>query len=585
MTLDFWLVARLAKDLDAYVSGARIQSLTASGSEVIFFCYRRGTHVALHVRVDSNAPLVAAYECTEPQKESGTGGWVSSVAALLRGATIDAIHAVPNDRVLFVDVSSRSAFGVPSRSRIVIELQPRKANALVLREGDDGQWVIVAAAKQFEGGDDTRYVRIGGSYELPPVRRPLLDRAQFLLAARETDTDDADRLAKLLGSLDSACTPPLAREVVYRATVDVRSTADTRSTATGRALLDTWIAVHNEVENALEASGEVFVVRKGGKPTLCHLIPLSWVAGTRESSTTSATAPSVNEVCVEVLRSGPQPTRTAHGPDKLRKKLTTLIGRGREETSRLETARNRAADADHLREAGDTIYAHLTEIASGANRFETEDGRSVALDPLLSAKENAAEYFRQYKKARSGLPRIEARLRSLRFNREFWEQLLWELERAETQTGVEREVVLAEIADALGFKEQRTRTRRPRSQDRRVTLSGDAVALVGRSPKENERLTFSVAGPSDYWFHARGIPGAHVIVKTNGAEISARQIEEAASLAAGHSRAADSAQVEVDYTQRKHVRRHSSGRAGLVWYTDFQTVRVRPAVDLKSPPA
>jgi len=568
MTLDFWLVARLAKDLDAYVSGARIQSLTASGSEVIFFCYRRGTHMALHVRVDSNAPLVAAYECTEPQKESGTGGWVSSVAALLRGATIDAIHAVPNDRVLFVDVSSRSAFGVPSRSRIVIELQPRKANALVLREGDDGQWVIVAAAKQFEGGDETRGVRTGGSYELPPVRRPLLDRAQFLVAARETNADDVDRLAKLLGGLDPACTPPLAREVVFRATKPV----------SGRVLLDTWVAVHHEVENALEASVHVFVVRKGGKPTLCHLIPLSWARnGAGETAPVSATtAPSVNEVCVEMLRSRSQPTRGAHGPDKLRKKLTTLIARGQDESSRLEAARNRGADAGHLRDAGDTIYAHLTEIAAGANRFETEDGRSVALDPLLTAKENAAEYFRQYKKARSGLPRIEARLRTLRFNREYWEQLLWELERAETETGAEREALLAEIADAIGFKGQRTRTRRQRSQERRFALSGDAVALVGRSPKENERLTFSVASPSDYWFHARGIPGAHVIVKTNGAEMSPQQIEEAAALAAGHSRAADSSHVEVDYTQRKHVRRHSSGRAGLVWYTDFQTVRVRP---------
>ena len=571
MTLDLWLVARLAKDLDAFVSGARIQSLKASGSEVIFYCYRRGTHIAVHVSVDSNAPLVAAYECSEPQKESGTTGWVTSVAALLRGATIDAIHAVPNDRVLFVDVSSRSAFGVPSRSRIVIELQPRKANALILREGDEGHWLIVAAAKQFEGGEDARGVRTGVSYELPPVRTPLLDRAQFLLAARETNVDDVDRVAKLLGALDPACTPPLAREVVYR------TTADVKPAVSGRTLLDTWLAVRNEVENALEASKEVFVVRKNGKPTLCHLIPLSWaLAGVGESPVSATTAQSVNEVCVETLRSLAQPTRSAHGPDKLRKKLTTLIARGHDESARLEAARSRGADAGHLREAGDSIYAHLTEIPTGAHRFEAEDGRSIALDPLLTAKENAAEYFRQYKKARSGLPRIEARLRTLRFNREYWEQLLWELERAEAQTGVERDAVLAEIADALGFKGQRTRTRRPRSQERRVALGGDAVALVGRSPKENERLTFSVAGPNDYWFHARGIPGAHVIVKTNGADISPQQIEEAAGLAAGHSRAADSAHVEVDYTQRKHVRRHSSGRAGLVWYTDFQTVRVRP---------
>jgi predicted ribosome quality control (RQC) complex YloA/Tae2 family protein len=260
----------------------------------------------------------------------------------------------------------------------------------------------------------------------------------------------------------------------------------------------------------------------------------------------------------------------------LRKKLSTLIARGQDESNRLEAARSRASDASRLREAGETIYAHLTEIATGADRFETEDGRRVALDPLLTPKENAAEYFRQYKKARSGLPRIEARLRTLRFNREYWEQLLWELEQAETRPVDEREPILVEIADALGFKSQHRRARRERSHERRVTLSGEAVAMVGRSPKENERLTFSVAGPHDYWFHARGIPGAHVIVKTNGAEISHEQIEEAAALAAGHSRAADSAQVEVDYTQRKHVRRHSSGRAGLVWYTDFQTVRVRP---------
>ena len=574
MTLDFWLVARLAKDLDACVKGARIQSLSTTASDLIFYCYRRGTHVALHVSVDSNAPIVAAYECSEQQKESGPGRWVTSVAALLRGATIDAIHAVPNDRVLFVDVSSRSPFGVPSRSRIVIELQPRKANALVLREGEDGRWIIVAAAKQFEGGEDARRVTTGAAYELPPGRRPLLDRAQFLLAAREPDKDDVDRLARLLGDYDPECTPPLAREVVYRA----GSTADPRSAATARTLLDTWIAVHNEVENALETSKEVFVVRKGGKPTLCHLIPLSWVlAGAVENSAASATTTqSVNEICVEALQSRRQPTRGVHAPDKLRKKLTTLIARGNDESARLESSRSRAADAGHLRDAGDAIYAHLSEITPGADHFKAEDGRTVALDPLLTAKENAAEYFHQYKKARSGLPRIEARLRTLRFNREYWEQLLWELGRAETQPAEESETVLAEIADALGFKGQPARARRQRSQERRVTLSGDAVALVGRSPKENERLTFSVAGPNDYWFHAHGIPGAHVIVKTNGAEILPQQIEEAAALAAGHSRAADSAQVEVDYTQRKHVRRHSSGRAGLVWYTDFRTIRVRP---------
>ncbi len=212
----------------------------------------------------------------------------------------------------------------------------------------------------------------------------------------------------------------------------------------------------------------------------------------------------------------------------------------------------------------------------GADHVTTASGERIGLDPLLTPKENAADYFRRYKKARSGLPRMDARLRVLRANREFWEHLAWELERAQDLTPTERETLLEEIADALGIKEPRKRVRRARAQERKVDLGGGAAAYVGRSPKENERLTFTLAGPNDVWFHARGIPGAHVIVKTDGAPLTQEQIALAASLAAGSSRAAGSANVEVDYTQRKHVRRHSSGRPGLVWYTDFSTVRVAP---------
>jgi predicted ribosome quality control (RQC) complex YloA/Tae2 family protein len=111
-----------------------------------------------------------------------------------------------------------------------------------------------------------------------------------------------------------------------------------------------------------------------------------------------------------------------------------------------------------------------------------------------------------------------------------------------------------------------------------VELPDGALAYVGRSPKDNERVTFTVARPDDYWFHARGIPGAHVVLKLAlaGEAPTDEQIEMAAALAAGASRASGAAKVEVDYTQRKHVRRQGKGATGLVWYTDFRTVLVIP---------
>lgn len=578
LTLDSWLVARLAKDLDASLRGARIQSVQAGATELILFCYRRGTHVALQASADSNAPMVAARELDEPQVGSGAVTWAGSVAALLRGAAIDAVHALPSDRVLYVDVSSRSAFGVPSRSRIVIELQPRKANALVLRHAADDSWIVVAAAKQFDRASDARSVTIGALYEPPPPRSPRVDRAQFILLSAEVAGGDRERFTRLLGEYDPECTPPLGREVIAR----VAAAGAGRINA--RALLDAWAPLRREVEEALEESREVFVTRIGGVVTACHLVPLSWPASAAGDDRASATAggtvsesfvKTVNELCVEALRQRPT-QRSGPAPEALGKRLATLLSRCEEEAKSLERARSAAHEAAQLREAGDEIYAHLTEIEAGAPQIVTLDGRRIALDPLLTPKENAAEYFRKYKKARSGLPRIEARLRALRANREYWEQLQWETGRADGLPPVQREQLLAEIADAVGIKEQRKRSRGVRAQEEKVELGGGAAAYVGRSPRENERLTFAVAAPNDYWFHARGIPGAHVIVKTGGAQITRAQIQQAAGLAAGHSRGAQATNVEVDYTQRKHVRRHSSGKPGLVWYTDFETVRVAP---------
>ena len=184
MTLDHFGVARLARDLRGLLAGSRIDGFTASNAGIIFFCYRRGKRYALQILVDSGSPLAAAYDRSEPLKENGPLGWASGVVALLRGATIDAVDAVPDDRVLYIDVSSRSAFGVPSLSRIVAELQPRKANALVLRETSPQVWLIVAAAKQFAATPGVRNVRTGERYEPPPPRRSTINRARSIVDRR-----------------------------------------------------------------------------------------------------------------------------------------------------------------------------------------------------------------------------------------------------------------------------------------------------------------------------------------------------------------------------------------------------------------
>ena len=567
MTLDVWLVARLALELDVRLRGARIQALRAGPEGLSLALHRRGGPVTLVVSLHPENPLVAAVERRPEEYENGVGSWAAGVAALLRNAFIEAVSAVPHDRIINVDLVSRSAFGVPARHRIVLELEPRKANALILRPAAGEQHTIWAAAKTIEGArDGARDVMTGKTYVPPPPRAP--SQLRSAAGADALAPDDTRGLIRFLSGLDSSCSPPLAREVIERVGI-----AGGDSPLPER-LADEWTRLRRDVVRAsgdVEAPVYTYVRNEAAGPENFHCVPLTWAPGRlhmRES---------LNAVCAQLI-GGAERSRAAPLIASVRKRLDTLLSRGADETARLRARQDAAAGAEHLKAAGDAIYANLTAIRPGASSFTAPDGLVVELDPLLDAKRNAQAYFKRYKKARSGGSAVAERLRVLAANRALWEHLSWEVSRA-AASGSPDLLALHEIAESLSPQrrarnENAVRVRR----DRTVDLGEGAVAHVGRSPQDNERVTFSVAGKDDFWFHARGIPGAHVVLKLGGGRTQPTDAEilAAAGLAAGNSSAADAAKVEVDYTRRKHVRKQGKGRTGMVWYTDFQTVLVAP---------
>ncbi len=567
MILDVWLVARLALELDVRLRGARVQGLRAGPDGFALALHRRGGAISLVASLHPDNPVLAAVERVPEEYESGVGGWAAGVAALLRNATIEAVRAVPHDRIINVELVSRSAFGVPAHHRIVVELEPRKANALILRPTSDDRHTILAAAKTVEGGrEGARDIVPGRVYEPPPPRRPADDLGSSQAPA--IGPDDTRGLIRRLNAIDPACSPPLAREVIERA---LRSGETDGLTA---RLAAEWALLRIDVARASSEVGApiyVYVRSEAAGAEVFHCVPLSWAPGSVQQR------PSLNELCGEILARATRRRATPLAAG-LRKRLDTLLARCADEAARLRARQDAAAEAEHLKEAGDAIYANLAAITPGVALFTTPEGLAVTLDPLLDAKRNAQAYFKRYKKARSGGAAVAERLRVLAANRSLWEHMLWEVNRAEDADSSDF-ATLTEIAESISPQRRlkADKTARPR-RDRVVDLGDGAVAHVGRSPLDNERVTFSVAGKDDFWFHARGIPGAHVILKLPGGRTQPTQAEihAAASLAAGSSRAAESGKVEVDFTRRKHVRKQGKGRTGMVWYTDFQTVLVAP---------
>jgi predicted ribosome quality control (RQC) complex YloA/Tae2 family protein len=232
-----------------------------------------------------------------------------------------------------------------------------------------------------------------------------------------------------------------------------------------------------------------------------------------------------------------------------------------------------------LRRAGELILTHQADLAPGATDL-TIDGERIELNPELTAVENAQAYFARYRKAREAEQRVPELLEGA------WRQaahladlgaLVEVAEQMDAIRALRREVG---AATGMASAEPRRRGRAPDTSPagpyRRVRVAEHWEALVGASAAGNATVTFDLARPDDLWLHARGLPGAHVILRTNGAEVPTEVLERAAQLAAWHSSGRASGAVEVDVAPRRHVKKIPNGPPGLVRYSNERTVRVAP---------
>jgi predicted ribosome quality control (RQC) complex YloA/Tae2 family protein len=496
-------------------------------------------------------------------------GWLRSATTTLRGMRLTTVRARPGDRVLVLAFATASRFGVESESRLVIELVPRYGNVVLLRDR-----VVVAAAKQFSPAEnEARSVQVGLPYEAPPLPQPALDLAGF--AAALEHAGDATSRARALGGYLPELPRLLAASLVAQST----EVAERPAAAQAASLDESARALLAEAERAAGEPGALHLYRDdAGAIVAAHVVPLAQYAALAH-----ALVPSLLDAFAEA-RGATVRVRRGDATERRRAALLARIAkRGHATDGELAAVAARIVDGDArdlLRQSGDAIFTYGHEIPSGAIAFvtPTDPTLTIALDPDLDAKENAQRYYARYRKAADALPHLERRREALTTRRGALDVLAFEAERADSPTIPELEADL----DAL---EGRPPQRAPAANARRrpplrLERPSGARIYVGRSPRENAEVTFRIAKPDDLWFHARGIPGSHVVLQAPPGRAPADDdLDAAADLAATHSKARNAPRVEIDYTERKHVRKQRDGAPGLVWYTNARTRVGRPAND------
>jgi len=577
MTTDWILFRRAAGELERALAGGRLADagLLDDGRVALRFGGLRRGPAVLAIAPFGTPPLVTLEDAelaVAPEP-----GWLRAAGTTLRGQRLTAVRTRAGDRVLVLVFGSTSRFGVASESRLVLELVPRYGNVVLVRDR-----LVVAAAKQFSPAENqTRAVQVGLPYEPPPLPVPTMDFPAFARAL-EAARDEGTRTRALGGYL-----PQLPRLLAASVVAEAGGATGAPAGAAAAGLAARLERRGREVLAAAEAAaaagepGFAYRDERGGLLAL-HVVPLAQFGHARVERIAS-----VLEAFREAHGSGVRASRGDATERRRAALLARIAQRTRAAAGELDGVETRlagAAERERLRASGDALYTHAHEVPAGASSFvpATNPELTIPLDPELDAKGNARRYYARYRKAADALPHLERRRTVLAARRAALDELAFAAERADAAT-------LAELEADLDALEGRRASPPPRAANgkRRPPLRLDrpsgARIYVGRSPRENAELTFGLARPDDLWFHARGIPGSHVILQPpSGAALDESDLDAAADLAATHSRGRNAGRVEIDYTERKYVRKQRDGGPGLVWYTNARTRLGRPAAAVPS---
>jgi len=557
MYFDALTTATIATELRTELLDGRVQQIVLPNRlSVAFEIYAQRQRRYLFASADPQAARVHLL----PDKPRRGVDDVTPLLLLLRkyvrGARLVEVRLPPAERILHL------AFDGPQGPvTLVIEAIGRHSNLVLV--GEDG--TVLDALKRI-GAAINRYrvVLPSHPYVPPPAQDKMLptEVTEYRLRQLLTGWPADEPLRRALVGGIAGISPLAAREIAFR----VQGDTDAQVEAVQRItpLLEACRALTLEPpQPCISRSEEGEVVAFAAYP-LTHMEAWEPVQ-------------SISAAVAAYFGAETDAYQTAKAP------LFKVIEAGRERLTRrrerLTEERASAGDPDVVKHMGQAILAYAYQIEPGQSELVVEwvGGETplrVILDPSLSPAENAAVYFRRYRKAQRGAAEIPARVAQVEAEQEYLDQLAQDLSMAENRPEIDA------VGTALAQAGYLKRTRRPPAAPRARALcftSPDGIPVwVGKNALQNEEVTFRRALPDDLWLHARGIPGAHVLIQAAGRSVPEQTIEWAAGLAAYYSRGREDTQVEVDLVQRGNVRRLKGGRPGQVVYRHERTLRVAP---------
>lgn len=576
MAFDGVTIANVVSELKRELMGGRLYKIAQPEPDELLLTVKQpdGTKKLL-ISAQASLPLLYLTSTGKPSPMTAPG-FCMLLRKHLQNGRIIGISQPGLERIVHIDIEHLDEMGDLRRKTLIVEIMGKHSNIIFC----DCDGTIIDSIKHVSAAvSSLRQVLPGKSYFIAATQ----DKLDALTADREAFQDvlsgKPQAVFKALYGSFTGISPILAQELCYEAGIDGDLPTAALTDSDYGHLFDAFARMVHAVR---EEDFSPNIAYAGGSPVEFSALPLTMYGFERTDMDASARDYTIAYSSMSALLEHYYAEKNilTHIRQKsadLRRIVQTALERNVKKYDLQLRQMKDTEKRDTYRVYGELLNTYGYSAEPGAKSFQalnyyTGETVAIPLDSTLSAMENAQRYFDKYGKMKRTYEALSQLTEEVKEEIQHLESISNALDIALYEED------LAQIKEELTLSGYIRRKAGSRAKKQKIAsrpfhyLSSDGFHMyVGKNNFQNDELTFKVATGNDWWFHAKQIPGSHVVVKVDNAqELPDRTFEEAARLAAYYSKGRGQEKVEIDYIQKKHVKKPNGAKPGfVVYYTNY----------------
>ena len=540
MSFDGFFLHHMVEELRSELLNGRIQKINQPFEQELVLQIR--SNRKSHRLLLSAHPVFGRIQLTESTFENPAqpSTFIMVLRKYLQGAVIESIEQIENDRIVEITVSNKNEIGDHIQATLIIEIMGKHSNILLV---DKSSHKILEVIKHIGFSQNSyRTLLPGATYIAPPsteALNPFMVKDEKLFEILQTQELTAKNLQNLFQGLGRDTATELERQLLNDKLATFRNFFGQE---TNPCLTD--------------------------KSFSC--VPFS--------SKTAENFDSLSQLLDIYYKDKAERDRVKQQASELIRRVENELQKNRQKLKKQEKELLATENAEEFRQKGELLTTFLHQVPNDQDQvilenYYTNQPITIALDKALTPNQNAQRYFKRYQKLKEAVKYLTDLIEETKATILYLESV----ETVLNQAGLDE---IAEIREELiqtGFirRRQREKIQKRQKPEQYLASDGKTIIYVGRNNLQNEELTFKMARKEELWFHAKDIPGSHVVISGN-LNPTDEVKTDAAELAAYFSKGRLSNLVQVDMIEVKKLNKPTGGKPGFVTYTGQKTLRVTP---------